>query len=71
MKLLISAFILLALTACKKPIASQPSTNIQDKITACTTEVKDCGDGKYVSRDPDQSCQFQSCPETSEGTSHK
>ncbi len=28
----------------------------------CTTEVKACSDGSYVSRNPDNNCEFDPCP---------
>ncbi len=29
----------------------------------CATDVKECWDGSYVSRNPDNNCEFDSCPE--------
>lgn len=34
----------------------------EDRVV-CTQDVMACGDGSYVSRDPNNSCQFRSCPD--------
>ncbi len=37
----------------------------------CTDDVMQCPDGSYVSRDPENSCEFSHCPETSIETKAK
>ena len=32
----------------------------------CTADVKECGDGSYVSRDHYNNCKFKECPPSSE-----
>jgi len=39
----------------------EPVVPPEDQIR-CTQEVKECPDGSYVGRDPDNNCQFETCP---------
>lgn len=34
----------------------------EDEIKFCTMDVKQCADGSFVSRDPENNCEFKKCP---------
>ena len=31
-------------------------------IKSCTADVKECADGSYIGRDPENNCKFEKCP---------
>ena len=39
-----------------------PPPVVADAPIICTADVKQCPDGSYVSRNPDNGCAFNSCP---------
>lgn len=62
---------LLALGACAAPtpsVASKPAPAgpppppMSEDARVCATDVKQCVDGRYVARDPDNGCAFARCP---------
>ncbi|MBN8554093.1 MAG: hypothetical protein J0L93_01495 [Deltaproteobacteria bacterium] len=71
MKFFISAAILLGLASiigCKQDLPKPADIKKQLESSVCTTEVKECNDGSWVSRDPDHSCSFKNCPEATTST---
>jgi hypothetical protein len=49
-----------------KPPTASPTTSPTQSPTGkvCATDVKQCADGSFVSRDPTNDCQFKACPPT-------
>ncbi|WP_026177440.1 hypothetical protein [Thiobacillus denitrificans] len=49
--------------AAGKPLPpAPPPPPLPDKAGACAADVKQCADGSYVSRNPDNDCAFDACP---------
>ena len=48
------------MTGCAPDLA--PNTNRTAAENMCGADVKQCPDGSYVSRDPDNGCEFRPCP---------
>ncbi|MDP2056946.1 MAG: hypothetical protein Q8K35_04195 [Thiobacillus sp.] len=71
-KLLAAASLLLMLAACgtfpAPPVAGKPAPvgppppPMPDDLIVCPTDVKQCPDSSYVSRNPANGCVFDSCP---------
>ena len=55
-------FAIVSLTGCKQDLPRPVDIKKQLETTMCTTEVKECNDGSFVSRDPEHSCSFKDCP---------
>lgn len=34
----------------------------ESDVKFCTMDVKECSDGSFVSRDPENNCEFKKCP---------
>lgn len=48
------------------PVSAEPQPNMGQTITmpsqlSCTTDLKECPDGKFVGQDPNNSCAFSPC----------
>ena len=41
-------------------------TTVTQKQLACLADVKECSDGSFVSRDENNDCEFEPCPEEEE-----
>lgn len=54
-----------SLAACaEQPAPPKPSDRIgTDEPKLCPADVKQCKDGSFVARDPENQCQFKPCPE--------
>jgi hypothetical protein len=71
-KILIAASLLLMLGACGasavQPVKGKPSPAgppppaMPGDAIVCPADVKQCADGSYVSRNPDNGCAFNPCP---------
>lgn len=60
-------FLLLVLTSINTPASvSALGNSEQEEAVFCTQDVKECPDGSYVGRDPQNNCEFFSCPEAEE-----
>jgi hypothetical protein len=50
----------------KKPApAGPPPPPMPDEPIVCPTDVRQCPDGSFVSRDPANECVFDGCPDAS------
>ncbi|OJW52802.1 MAG: hypothetical protein BGO60_02285 [Thiobacillus sp. 65-1059] len=50
--------------AADKPLPpAPPPPPLPDQGGACAADVKQCADGRYVSRNPDKGCAFDACPD--------
>jgi hypothetical protein len=72
MKALAAAMLLFTLGACGS-VGAQPATGkalppapppppMPDEPVACTADVKQCPDGRFVRRNPANGCAFDACP---------
>ena len=69
-KIFFAAALLLLLGACgaSLPVAGKPAPagppppSMSDDAIVCQADVKQCPDGSYVSRNPDNGCAFAPCP---------
>ncbi len=43
--------------------AGPPPPPLADEGIVCPADVRQCPDGTYVSRDPDNGCAFRTCPD--------
>jgi hypothetical protein len=70
---LAAAVLLLTLAACgtlpgaahgngKAAPAGPPPPPMPDEPLVCPTDVRQCPDGGFVSRNPDRDCEFDACP---------
>jgi hypothetical protein len=49
--------------AADKPLPfAPPPPPMPEEAGSCAADVKQCPDGSYVSRDPDNACAFKPCP---------
>ncbi len=48
---LLASFLMLALLGC-----------VEEETVFCTADVKECPDGTFVSRNPENNCEFYECP---------
>jgi hypothetical protein len=53
-------------TPSPSPSPSPTGPTIPPEDVACTADVKECPDGSFVARDPQNGCQFPACPETAD-----
>jgi len=63
--LLITTFLLIGFLGNILAITGSPIENkeiITEKSKVCTGEVKECPNNSYVSRNPNNNCEFDSCP---------
>ncbi len=73
----VAAVMLLALAACGTPLpagtafpeghrkpapAGPPPPPMRDDPVVCAADVRQCPDGNFVSRNPDNGCAFDACP---------
>jgi hypothetical protein len=66
--------LLLTLAACgttppagtgKSAPVGPPPPPLPDDPVVCATDVRQCADGSFVSRNPDNGCAFDACPDAS------
>lgn len=67
------ASVFLAACAQEMTVSDEEQPQVQEEIPdedseriVCTADVMECPDGSYVSRDPDNNCEFMACPEVDE-----